>query len=258
MTGHPLDAFFVMLCVSLITCNDDHQDQAAGAVSHGERAREKCVPTRSAWSRTTLRTPPTSIIGSTSAILETPDLSFEQQHQLLEDARDDAQNGWSAVETCRPSTHGRGYPITKPGGRRRGARRGRSANLRTIPASRYRWLCWMSCSSCRWMRSSLEQAATNLLENAVRHGKTPPRLALSVHQEAETLPLPVQDTGSGIPPLLPVLFSSGTLRHSDTLTETASNMGLTFCMQRHCPRDTAVQCTHKIRTAVRNLSFCLR
>ena len=38
-----------------------------------------------------LRTPLTSIIGSTSAILETPDLSLEQQHQLLEDVRDDAQ-----------------------------------------------------------------------------------------------------------------------------------------------------------------------
>ena len=35
MTGYPL-TFFVMLCVSLVTCTMTTQDQAAGAVPHGE------------------------------------------------------------------------------------------------------------------------------------------------------------------------------------------------------------------------------
>ena len=73
----------------------------------------------------------------------------------------------------------------------------------------------------------IEQVMTNLLENAVRHGKNTTHIALSVHQEGENAVFAVQDNGGGIPPkLLPVLFS-GTLRHSDTPTgDGKRNMGL--------------------------------
>ena len=73
----------------------------------------------------------------------------------------------------------------------------------------------------------IEQVMTNLLENAVRHGKNTTHIALSVHQEGENAVFAVQDNGGGIPSkLLPVLFS-GTLRHSDTPTgDGKRNMGL--------------------------------
>ena len=73
----------------------------------------------------------------------------------------------------------------------------------------------------------IEQVMTNLLENAVRHGKNTTHIALSVHQDGENAVFAVQDNGGGIPPkLLPVLFS-GTLRHSDTPTgDGKRNMGL--------------------------------
>ena len=73
----------------------------------------------------------------------------------------------------------------------------------------------------------IEQVMTNLLENAVRHGKNTTHIALSVHQDGENAVFAVQDNGGGIPPkLLPALFS-GTLRHSDTPTgDGKRNMGL--------------------------------
>ena len=92
----------------------------------------------------------------------------------------------------------------------------------------------------------IEQVMTNLLENAVRHGKNTTHIALSVHQNGENAVFAVQDNGGGIPPkLLPALFS-GTLRHSDFLYVTP--------LSAH----TAAQCTHKIRTAVRNSSSACR
>lgn len=89
MTGYPL-TFFVMLCVSLITCTMTtkiKQQEQFRMESEREKMRANLLRSVSH----DIRTPLTSIIGSTSAILETPDLSLEQQHQLLEDVRDDAQ-----------------------------------------------------------------------------------------------------------------------------------------------------------------------
>ncbi|WP_337763958.1 DUF4118 domain-containing protein [Butyricicoccus sp.] len=89
MTGYPL-TFFVMLCVSLVTCTMTtkiKQQEQFRMESEREKMRANLLRSVSH----DIRTPLTSIIGSTSAILETPDLSLEQQHQLLEDVRDDAQ-----------------------------------------------------------------------------------------------------------------------------------------------------------------------
>ena len=72
------------------------------------------------------------------------------------------RSGWSAW--WKPAVHhphGRGHLDHQAvrGRRGGGARRGRpQIPQSTIPASRYRWLCRMSCSSCRWMRSSLSRS----------------------------------------------------------------------------------------------------
>ena len=176
-----------------------------------------------------LRTPLTSIIGSTSAILETPDLSLEQQHQLLEDVRDDAQWLVRVVENL--------LSITRMGEDTRITKQPEAAEEVLGEVARKFRKHYPDVKISVAVPDELlivpmdailiEQVMTNLLENAVRHGKNTTHIALSVHQEGENAVFAVQDNGGGIPPkLLPVLFS-GTLRHSDTPTgDGKRNMGL--------------------------------
>ena len=176
-----------------------------------------------------LKTPLTSIIGSTSAILETPDLSLEQQHQLLEDVRDDAQWLVRVVENL--------LSITRMGEDTRITKQPEAAEEVLGEVARKFRKHYPDVKISVAVPDELlivpmdailiEQVMTNLLENAVRHGKNTTHIALSVHQEGENAVFAVQDNGGGIPPkLLPVLFS-GTLRHSDTPTgDGKRNMGL--------------------------------
>ena len=176
-----------------------------------------------------IRTPLTSIIGSTSAILETPDLSLEQQHQLLEDVRDDAQWLVRVVENL--------LSITRMGEDTRITKQPEAAEEVLGEVARKFRKHYPDVKISVAVPDELlivpmdailiEQVMTNLLENAVRHGKNTTHIALSVHQEGENAVFAVQDNGGGISPkLLPVLFS-GTLRHSDTPTgDGKRNMGL--------------------------------
>ena len=78
MTGYPL-TFFVMLCVSLVTCTMTtkiKQQEQFRMESEREKMRANLLRSVSH----DIRTPLTSIIGSTSAILETPDLSLSLIH----------------------------------------------------------------------------------------------------------------------------------------------------------------------------------
>ncbi len=150
---------FVMLCVSLVTCTMTTKIKQQGS-SAWKRARENACQLLRSVSHD-IRTPLTSIIGSTSAILETPDLSLEQQHQLLGTCAM-TRSGWSAwwKNLLCPSpawarTPGSPSSLRPP---RRCSARSPANSASTIPTSRYRWLCRMSCSSCRWMRSSLSRS----------------------------------------------------------------------------------------------------
>lgn len=227
MTGYPL-TFFVMLCVSLITCTMTtkiKQQEQFRMESEREKMRANLLRSVSH----DIRTPLTSIIGSTSAILETPDLSLEQQHQLLEDVRDDAQWLVRVVENL--------LSITRMGEDTRITKQPEAAEEVLGEVARKFRKHYPDVKISVAVPDELlivpmdailiEQVMTNLLENAVRHGKNTTHIALSVHQDGENAVFAVQDNGGGIPPkLLPVLFS-GTLRHSDTPTgDGKRNMGL--------------------------------
>lgn len=227
MTGYPL-TFFVMLCVSLVTCTMTtkiKQQEQFRMESEREKMRANLLRSVSH----DIRTPLTSIIGSTSAILETPDLSLEQQHQLLEDVRDDAQWLVRVVENL--------LSITRMGEDTRITKQPEAAEEVLGEVARKFRKHYPDVKISVAVPDELlivpmdailiEQVMTNLLENAVRHGKNTTHIALSVHQEGENAVFAVQDNGGGIPPkLLPVLFS-GTLRHSDTPTgDGKRNMGL--------------------------------
>ena len=259
MTGYPL-TFFVMLCVSLITCTMTtkiKQQEQFRMESEREKMRANLLRSVSH----DIRTPLTSIIGSTSAILETPDLSLEQQHQLLEDVRDDAQWLVRVVENL--------LSITRMGEDTRITKQSEAAEEVLGKVARKFRKHYPDVKISVAVPDELlivpmdailiEQVMTNLLENAVRHGKNTTHIALSVHQDGENAVFAVQDNGGGIPPkLLPVLFS-GTLRHSDTPTgDGKRNMGWDFLYATPLSAHTAARCTHKIRTAVQNLSSACR
>ena len=227
MTGYPL-TFFVMLCVSLITCTMTtkiKQQEQFRMESEREKMRANLLRSVSH----DIRTPLTSIIGSTSAILETPDLSLEQQHQLLEDVRDDAQWLVRVVENLLSITRmGEDTRITKQSEAAEEVLGEVARKFRKhYPGVKISVAVPDELLIVPMDAILIEQVMTNLLENAVRHGKNTTHIALSVHQEGENAAFAVQDNGGGIPPkLLPVLFS-GTLRHSDTPTgDGKRNMGL--------------------------------
>ena len=73
----------------------------------------------------------------------------------------------------------------------------------------------------------IEQVLSNLLENAMLHGKTTTRIQVGVEPYHDQARFFVRDDGCGIPrQVLPTLFD-GTLKHSETASgDGKRNMGL--------------------------------
>lgn len=92
----------------------------------------------------------------------------------------------------------------------------------------------------------IEQVMTNLLENAVRHGKNTTHIALSVHQDGENAVFAVQDNAGGIPPKLLPCCSAERCATATRPPETASAIwGWDFLYATPLSAHTAAQCTHK-------------
>ena len=87
--GYPV-TFFTLLMISLITCTLTAQaKRQAQLLAESEREKMRADLLRSVSHD--IRTPLTSIVGSTSAVLENPGLSPREQRELLENAREEAQ-----------------------------------------------------------------------------------------------------------------------------------------------------------------------
>lgn len=89
ITGYPL-TFLTLLMVSVITSTlttQAKQQEQLRVENEKEKMRANLLRSVSH----DIRTPLTSIMGATSTILENPGLSQEDQRELLEDARDEAQ-----------------------------------------------------------------------------------------------------------------------------------------------------------------------
>ncbi|MDY3618997.1 sensor histidine kinase [Agathobaculum sp.] len=228
ISGYPL-TFLTMLGVSLITCamtTKLKQQERLRAETEKEKMRANLLRSVSH----DIRTPLTSIIGATSAILETPDLPPETQRELLEDTRDEAQWLIRVVENL--------LSITRIGDARaqiskqseaaeeilgEAVRKFRKRFPRvavSVEAPDELLLVPMDATL-------IEQVLSNLLENAVLHGETTTHILLSVKKHGAFAKFSVQDDGRGIPSKeLPNLFS-GTLRRSETSSgDGKRNMGL--------------------------------
>lgn len=228
LTGYPL-TFLVFLAASIMTCALTTQvRQQERLRAEGEKEKMRANLLRSVSHD--IRTPLTSIVGSTSAILENPGLSDDEQRELLTDVRDEAQWLIRVVENLLSITRmgdGQAHITTKQeaaeevlGETARKFRR-RFPEV-TVSVSVPEELLIVPMDAIL-----IEQVLSNLMENAVIHGETTTRIQLSLRQKGDFACFTVSDNGRGIPEKeLPTLFD-GTLKHGETdACDGKRNMGL--------------------------------
>ena len=234
LAGYPL-TFLTMFGVSIVTCTMTTKiKQQEKLRVEGEKEKMRANLLRSVSHD--IRTPLTSIVGATSTLLETEGLSREEQRELLEDARNEAQWLIRVVENL--------LSITRMGDARaqlskspeaaeeilgEAARkfRKRFPNIRvTVAVPDELLLVPMDAIL-------IEQVLSNLLENAAVHGQTVSCIQLNVQREEAYACFTVRDDGCGIPPKeLPKLFD-GTLKRSETPSGDGKRnmgLGLSVCM----------------------------
>lgn len=228
ISGYPV-TFLTFLAVSIMTCALTTQVRQQERI-RGEIEKEKMRANLLRSVSHDIRTPLTSIVGSTSAILENPGLSREEELELLEATRSEAQwlirvveNLLSITRIGADHTHISKEPEAVEevmGEAVRKFRRRYSSPAVSVVVPDDLLLVPMDAIL-------IEQVLSNLLENAVLHGKSTTKIRLSVEAADDFACFSVQDNGNGIPKKeLPTLFD-GTLRHTDSASgDGKRNMGL--------------------------------
>lgn len=238
--GYPL-SFLTMLGVSVITCTLTTQNQEQQELRM-ENEREKLRANLLRAVSHDIRTPLTSIVGSTAAILDNPDtLPEEDKRKLLEDVRDEAQWLIRVVENLLSVTRMNGAGDARLAKEPEAAeeildeavrkfRRRFSAPAVTVEAPEELLMVPMD-------PILIEQVLANLMENAALHGGDATAIRVSVERKGGFARFAVADNGRGIPPnLLPVIFS-GTLRgEENAAVDGRRNMGLGLAVCRSIVR----------------------
>ena len=234
LSGYPL-TFFTMLCVSLITCTMTSRIKQQESIRM-EIEKEKMRANLLRSVSHDIRTPLTSIVGATSAILENPTLPADDQHKLLEDVRDEAQWLIRVVENLLSVT-------------RIGDSRAHITKQNEIPEEIMAEVVQKFRKRFPDVKIQvktpdevllvpmdpilIEQVLSNLLENAVIHGETTSQIVMSVEKDGIYARFSIQDNGCGIPTkVLPHLFD-GTIKHTETPTGDGKRnmgLGLSVCM----------------------------
>lgn len=238
IAGYPL-TFFSMLAVSVMTSaltTQIKQQEKLRAEAEKEKMRGNLLRAVSH----DLRTPLTSIVGTTSALLENRGkFSEEQQVELLREAHDDAEwlirmveNLLSITRINSRATRIRKTPeaaeeivgeaVRKFQNRFPGARLTVSApeELLIVPMDPI----------------LIEQVLINLLENALLHGKRPDGIEVSVGTEKGEAVFTVRDHGAGIPAaMFPHLFD-GFAGGGEGEGDSKRNMGIGLSVCRSIVR----------------------
>ncbi len=202
LTGYPL-TFLSMLSVSLIisAMNTKLKKQERLRM---EAERETMRANLLRAMSHDIRTPLTSIVGNTSAILENGDtLSAEQKRKLLRDVNEDAQWLIRMVENL--------LSITRISGEQAAISKEYEAAEEIIAASVHKFEKRFG-SDVRVRvevpeevllvpmdATLIQQVILNLMENAVLHGETVTEIRLSVAQSGREARFSVSDNGLGIP-----------------------------------------------------------
>lgn len=234
ITGYPL-TFLTMFCVSLVTSamtTRIKQQEQLRAEAEKEKMRANLLRSVSH----DIRTPLTSIVGATSAVLETPNLSTEQQRELISDARDEAQWLIRIVENllsitrigdARTQINKQPEPAEEILGETVHKFRKRFPDI-AIQVAVPNELLFVPMDAIL-----IEQVLANLLENAVIHGETTSVILLSVRQEDNYAIFSVQDNGKGIPQDELSRLFDGSLKRSETPNGDGKRnmgLGLSVCM----------------------------
>ncbi|MEG1918342.1 MAG: DUF4118 domain-containing protein, partial [Oscillospiraceae bacterium] len=229
ISGYPV-TFFTMLVVSLITCaltTQIKQQERLRAESEKEKMRANLLRSVSH----DIRTPLTSIVGATSAVLDNEaTLTAAQKRGLLEDVKEDAQWLIRVVENLLSITRisDTAAEITKETEAAeeilaesvRKFRKRYPAYAVTVEVPDELVLVPMDAIL-------IEQVLGNLLENAARHGETATEIRLSVKLEGRYAAFFVRDNGVGIPDkILPTLFDGSMKQGEIKRSDGKRNMGI--------------------------------
>lgn len=227
IAGYPL-TFLTMLSVSVIvsalTTQIKRQEQ-----QRIEAEREAMRANLLRAVSHDLRTPLTSIVGSTSAILENDEaLTSQRKTELLRGVRDDAQWLIRMVENLLSITR-----MGDPAARIDKEIQAAEEVLASVAAKFQQRATGVPLELTAPEEPLfvpmdailIEQVLMNLLENAVSHGHCS-HIRLFVERRGDLALFTVQDDGQGIAPdLLPTIFSPGQQRHQHS-TDQRRNMGI--------------------------------
>ena len=228
LTGYPV-TFLTLLMVSVTTSTlTTRIKRQARLQAENEKEKMRANLLRSVSHD--IRTPLTSIVGSTSAILDNPGLSDAEQRKLLEDTRDEAQWLIRVVENL--------LSITRIGDAQARITKEPEAAEEVLGEAVRKFRKRFPAVSVSVQAPEellfvpmdpilIEQVLANLLENAVLHGQTTTHVDLTVRREGSWARFAVSDNGRGIPEKeLPTMFD-GTLKHNETDSgDGKRNMGL--------------------------------
>lgn len=228
LSGYPL-TFLTYLAVSVITSTLTSQIKQQEHLRI-ETEREKLRANLLRSVSHDIRTPLTSIMGATSAILDNPGLSEEEKRELLTDARDEAQWLIRVVENLLSVTR-IGNDQGKVAAELEAAEevlaetvqkfRKRFPNMKVhVTAPEELLMVPMDVIL-------IEQVLSNLLENAVFHGVSTSLITVSVEREGDYAKFSVRDNGRGIAPdRMANLFRSQLPQGELSSSDGKRNMGL--------------------------------
>lgn len=234
LTGYPI-TFLVFLVASMMTCALTTQVRRQERLrAEGEKEKMRANLLRSVSHD--IRTPLTSIVGSTSAVLENPGLSEPERRELLEDTRNEAQWLIRMVENLLSITRmgdGQAQITTSPEAAEEVLGEAVQKFAHRYPAIRFSVSAPEELLIVPMDPILIEQVLSNLMENAVVHGKTTTEIHLALYARGNCAYFTVADNGQGIPPMeLPTLFD-GTLKHNETPRGDGKRnmgLGLSVCM----------------------------
>ena len=235
ITGYPL-TFVTMFAVSIVVgMLTDQVKRQERVKSEAEKEKMKANLLRSVSHD--LRTPLTSIIGSSSAVLENYDqFSDEVKKDLIGHVRDDAQWLVRLVENMLSITRFNegAVQIDKvPQAAEEIAAEAvgkfkKRFNTLPVRVSVPDELLMVPMDA-----TLIEQVLINLMENAALHGGSTTRIELHLRREGDSALFEVADNGEGIAPeVMPLLFTGAVSSAGDESADGKRNMGigLSVCM----------------------------
>lgn len=231
LTGYPL-TFLSMLAVSLIISAMNTKIKKQERL-RTEAEREAMRANLLRAMSHDIRTPLTSIVGNTSAILENGDsLSPDQTRELLRDVNEDAQWLIRMVENL--------LSITRISGEQTAISKEYEAAEEIIAVSVHKFKKRFKKDSVHISvevpedvllvpmdATLIQQVILNLMENAVLHGEGTSELRLSVEQVGDKACFAVSDNGQGIPQeKLATLFDGSLSGEKSGGFDMKKNMGI--------------------------------